>query len=114
MFTAGLVQLTNTLGGSDGTVLGQDQNTIVSSDTLTNQTTNNNTPVASDGTLSQVVAQPKTVNKFPTWIIILIALLGSVVVFSLLGAILHRLGKRNRNARAKRWVKQNDMVNLGR
>ena len=51
----------------------------------------------------KVAFQPtNSVNGFPTWAIILITILGSALVFTILGAFLHRAGKNFRTARAKR------------
>jgi hypothetical protein len=75
-FLAGLVQL----GGDDQpttTVLGENQ-VAPSIEIATGVTI---PPVtmgeSADGTLTEVLKQPKTVNKFPTWAIILISLLGA-------------------------------------
>jgi len=124
MFLAGLVQLGDEQ--SPATVLGENQVTVSSEPQtvapLVEITTAEPTAVpdvtglideTGNGTLTGVLKQPKTVNKIPTWTIILISLLGAVIVFGILGLVLHKFGKRNRAARARRWVNQQDLLNAG-
>lgn len=104
------------------TVLGQDQVPPPPQQTLEtvplaipgeidgNDTNNVVTGVSDGGTLSQLTNQSNNVKGFPTWAIILISLLGGLLVFSVIGVIGHKIGVRNRTARARRWV-NNEQLN---
>jgi len=53
-------------------------------------------------TLTETVKQPAKVKRFPMWAIIVIAMVGAVAVFSVLGVLMHRGGKKMRQNRVKR------------
>uniref|UniRef100_A0A6C0BPB6 Uncharacterized protein n=1 Tax=viral metagenome TaxID=1070528 RepID=A0A6C0BPB6_9ZZZZ len=63
-----------------------------------------------NGTLSTTVEQPAQTRGFPTWAIILIAILGAASVLSVLGYMMHRGGKKVRAARARRGLMEHERL----